>query len=120
MFNEITVLRKENDDKNKDISEKSKQIFSLQSKLTNLTTENQTLLKENQNLKILKSESSPSRASKDSPRKSKEISALSSKPKIKRSSKEHFGFIDKHIIKPIRGGKTIKYLFFYIFINIFI
>lgn len=106
MFNENAYLKKENDEKDKLLSDKSTQIFSLQAKLTSLTTEIQ-------NLKLKKTIlQTSSENSKDSPKESpllksslKKAQEASLNPiKIKRSSKEKLGFIDKHIIKPIRGG----------------
>lgn len=112
MFNENAYLKKENDEKDKLLSDKSTQIFSLQAKLTSLTTEIQ-------NLKLKKTLfQTSSDNSKDSPKESpllkpslknaQEASSLNP-IKIKRSSKEKLGFIDKHIIKPIRGGNSHNY-----------
>ena len=110
LFNDISSLRKDNDEKIKAISDKSTQIFTLQSKLTNLTTKYEALKLQMEN------NSSPSQTSRSPPPKHRpsqtglinpqEINP----PQTKRKSKENLGFIDKHIIRPIRGG-FFKFIF---------
>ena len=114
LFNELSNLRKENDEKNKTVSEKNTIIFTLQSKLTDLTTKIQTIkLKRRSGDKC--DSSSQSQQSKDSPTKTHFSPLPLLDPKIniikeknKKDSTENLGFIDKHIIRPIRGGNINK------------
>lgn len=115
------MLRKENDDKINAITEKSTQIFTLQSKLTNLTTQYESLklLRETNRNKL--ESSSPSQTSRGSPPQKHRpsqtqmiLTPLEIPSKTKRKSKENLGFIDKHIIRPIRGGFLKEYINFYL------
>lgn len=86
-FNENSNLRKQLDEKTNDLSEKNKLIFTFQTKLTNLTNQYQSLQDKQKNLLEFSQSSNPSNIIKP-----------------QRNFKENLGFIDKHIIKPIRGG----------------